>query len=81
MDGELLLPTYVTPLTIVLHTSLQGAWVMKPQSLLIDPKSFLLQFLSQEAPGQTLVPGLRKSQVFLKVSDLYTKEDRASEGP
>lgn len=43
-----------------------GSW--SQELSLIDPKSFLLEFLSQEAPGQIPAPGLRISQEFLKVS-------------
>lgn len=34
------------------------------ESHLIDPKSFLLEFLSQEAPGQAPAPDLRNDRYF-----------------
>jgi hypothetical protein len=62
-------PTYEIPLTTLIHTSLQGFGVYEAKRcFLIDPKRFLVQFLSQEVPGQTSAPGLRKSLKFVKVN-------------
>lgn len=62
-------PTYEIPLTTLIHTSLQGFGVYEAKRcFLIDPKRFLVQFLSQEVPGQTSAPGLRKSLEFVKVN-------------
>lgn len=57
---------YVTPLTIVSTQICRelGSW--SHESLLIDPKSFLLEFLSQEAPGQVPAHGHKYDRYFWK---------------